>query len=147
MTLRALWLGLGILLFSAGVLAGDPSVLRLEITGLEAVEGNIIISVYDNEDDWLGENAVLTKTVVIADSRVDGVVITELALPWGNYAVSLFYDVNGNAELDTNFIGIPREPLAISNNVRPRFGPPKYRDAEFALDAAVTVQRIAITSI
>lgn len=144
---RLLWLVLGLLLLPAGSLAGETAILRLEITGLEDVEGNVIVSAYDNEDDWLGEGAVLTETIDIAASRIEGVVIAELALPHGHYAVSLFYDANGNAQLDTNFIGIPREPLAISNNVRPRFGPPKYRDAEFAHDADVTVQRIAMTSI
>ena len=33
----------------------------------------------------------------------------------GSYAVLVFHDVNGNGELDQNFMGIPREPLGFSN--------------------------------
>ena len=33
----------------------------------------------------------------------------------GSYAVLVFQDVNGNGELDQNFMGIPREPLGFSN--------------------------------
>lgn len=33
----------------------------------------------------------------------------------GRYAVLAFHDVNGNGELDQNFMGIPREPLGFSN--------------------------------
>lgn len=37
------------------------------------------------------------------------------ALDPGRYAVMVFHDVNGNGELDRNFMGIPREPLGFSN--------------------------------
>ena len=32
-----------------------------------------------------------------------------IGLPEGEYAISLFHDENENKELDTNFIGIPKE--------------------------------------
>lgn len=136
-----------ILLAGAAVATAEEATLRVEIAGLEDVEGNVIVSVYDNEDDWLGRGSVVTRTVDIASARADGLVVTELSLPTGRYAVSLFYDENGNGELDSNFIGIPREPVALSNNARPRFGPPRYSDAVFALEAAGTIQRITIGSI
>ena len=67
--------------------------------------------------------------------------------PAGDYAISLYYDENNNGTLDSNFIGIPKEPVALSNNARPKFGPPKYRDAVFALEAGGTTQKITIESI
>jgi MipA family protein len=48
------------------------------------------------------------------------------ALPAGNYAVTFFHDANDNGVLDRNAIGIPREPVAFSNNTRPRLGPPRF---------------------
>lgn len=131
---------------SPGAIAQDAS-LRLEISGLSQVEGAVIISVYDSEDEWLGEGAFNTTTVEIADALAGDLVVAEIALPPGQYAVSLFYDENGNGKLDSNFIGIPREPVALSNNARPKFGPPKYRDAVFSLGAEGLTQRIAIESI
>ena len=51
----------------------------------------------------------------------------------GDYAITLFQDSNNNKKLDTNFIGIPNEPVALSNNHRPRFGPPKFSKAKVTI--------------
>jgi uncharacterized protein (DUF2141 family) len=40
---------------------------------------------------------------------------------------------------------MPKEPAGLSNNLRPRFGPPKYQDASFTVTAGVvTEQKIAL---
>ncbi|MCB1695425.1 MAG: DUF2141 domain-containing protein [Pseudomonadales bacterium] len=128
-------------------LAQDMGTVRVEIAGLQGATGNIYIAVYDSEDNWLGKDTVLRREVAIADALEGELVLSELQLPAGSYAFSVFYDVNNNGELDTNFIGIPKEPVAISNNARPGFGPPKYKDAVFTLGAEPVVQRIEIESI
>jgi uncharacterized protein (DUF2141 family) len=56
-------------------------------------------------------------------------------LPAGSYAVSAAHDVNGNGRPDKNFLGIPTEPWAVSNNVRPTLRPPKFAEAAFTLTA------------
>jgi uncharacterized protein (DUF2141 family) len=121
--------------------------LTVELTGLQQVEGNLYIAVYDSDDTWLGDTTVLDRKVVIADARDGELVSTELQLPPGDYALSIFYDSNNNGELDTNFIGIPKEPVALSNNARPKFGPPKYKDAVFTLGAEPLTQRISMEKI
>ena len=55
-------------------------------------------------------------------------------VPPGAYALVVHYDENNDGQIDKNFIGIPREPIAFSNGYRPK-GPPSYRRAEFALSA------------
>ena len=56
-------------------------------------------------------------------------------LPAGSYAVSAAHDVNGNGKPDKNFVGIPTEPWAVSNNVRPTLRPPRFAEAAFVLTA------------
>ncbi len=46
-------------------------------------------------------------------------------VPSGAIAVGVFIDENANGILDKSFIGIPREPVALSNNYRPK-GPPAF---------------------
>lgn len=58
-----------------------------------------------------------------------------LDLPPGTYAVSLYEDLNGNHKLDHNWIGIPREPVGVSNNPVARLGAPKFGDSSFHLAA------------
>jgi outer membrane protein len=53
-------------------------------------------------------------------------------LPAGSYAMVLFLDKNNNGALDKNFMGIPNEPIAFSNQYRPK-GPPNFRQAQFTL--------------
>lgn len=127
--------------------AQEAGTVRLEISGLKDVTGDLYIAVYDSDDDWLGDDTVARQKVVIEEAREGELVCSELQLPLGEYAFSVFYDVNNNGELDTNWIGIPNEPVAISNNARPRFGPPSYDDAVFTLGAEPVVQQISIESI
>jgi uncharacterized protein (DUF2141 family) len=143
-----------LLMISVASSAGeDPqpipkTALRVEVTGLQNAQGNIYIAVYDSDDTWLGDEIVLGQQVAIAEARSeDGLVSTELDLPPGEYALSIFHDSNNNGELDTNFIGIPKEPVALSNNARPKFGPPKYKDAVFTLGDEPLTQRISMEDI
>lgn len=128
----------------------DPGVqtpVRVELEGLVGATGAVYIAVYDNDDDWLGDEVFTSSEVDIESSRVGELVITELLLPPGQYAMTMFYDVNGNGELDTNFIGMPKEPIAMSNNARAKFGPPRYEDSVFDVVLEPVIQRVKIKSL
>ena len=129
--------------------ASEPATtsLRVELTGLASAQGNLYIAVYDSDDTWLGDETVLEQKVVIADARDGELVSAELQLPPGEYALSIFHDSNNNGELDTNFMGIPKEPVALSNNARPKFGAPKYKDAVFTVGSEAVVQQISMEEI
>jgi len=68
----------------------------------------------------------------ILSSSISG--ITELHindLPEGQYALAIYHDENGNDELDTNWLGIPKEPIGFSNSKMRTFGPPGFEDCAF----------------
>ncbi|MEM1113602.1 MAG: DUF2141 domain-containing protein [Pseudomonadota bacterium] len=119
----------------------------IELEGLAEAEGSVYVSAYDSPDTWLGDETVMTQEVEIDTARDGELVRFTLDLAPGEYALSIFYDANGNDELDTNWIGLPKEPVALSNNARPKFGPPKYKDAVFTLGEEPVVQRIQIEAI
>jgi uncharacterized protein (DUF2141 family) len=52
--------------------------------------------------------------------------------PPGTYAVAVYHDINSNHKLDTNFLGIPSEPVGASNDAKGSMGPPHFADAKFA---------------
>jgi uncharacterized protein (DUF2141 family) len=119
--------------------------LRVVATNVKSDQGKIYIWVYDKKDDWLSDRYRTQKSVTVAGNRTDDTVTTELLLPAGEYALSVFQDVNDDGKLARNFIGIPKEPAGLSNNLRPRFGPPKYKDAKFNLTVGAMVeQKIAL---
>ena len=57
-------------------------------------------------------------------------------LPAGEYAIQVMHDRDG--KLDTNFVGIPNEPWAFSNNSTGNMGPRKWADVKFVLSDDVT---------
>lgn len=59
-------------------------------------------------------------------------------VPEGDLAVSCFHDENGNQKCDTNFLGIPKEGVAVSRDAKGFMGPPKYKNAKLVYPACGT---------
>jgi uncharacterized protein (DUF2141 family) len=143
-TLQYLLLGMACQVSLAEDLTG---IVMVEISGLKGATGSVFISVYDSDSTWLSDETVMNQKVVIAESLDGDLVRTELHLPLGEYALSAFYDKDDDGELDTNFVGMPKEPIAMSNNAVAKFGPPDYSDAVFSLGAEPIIQSIIMRDI
>ena len=147
---RAFLFNLFLGIFAVQWVAADDltGILIVEISGLKNATGDVYVAVYNSDDDWLSEDAVFaSEKVAIADALDGELVRTELQLPLDDYALTVFYDADGDGELDTNFIGIPKEPFAMSNNAVAKFGPPKYDEAVFTLGAEPHIQHIIIQTL
>jgi uncharacterized protein (DUF2141 family) len=133
------------LLAGAGAAAADDVNLRVVATNVKTDQGKLYVWVYDKKDDWLSDRYRTQKSVAVAGNRQDDKVTVDLLLPAGEYALSIFQDVNDDGKLERNFIGLPKEPAGLSNNLRPKFGPPKYKDAAFpVVVGTVTEQKIEL---
>jgi len=62
----------------------------------------------------------------------------------GRYAVALWHDVNNDGKVDSNWLGIPTEPVGASNNAKGRFGPPKFASASFEYRPPLLQQTIRL---
>lgn len=51
----------------------------------------------------------------------------------GIYAFVVYIRVNLNNKLDKNFVGIPKEPYAFSNNAEGFLGSPSFENASFVI--------------
>ena len=123
-----------ILFVGAAVLAASQvsaASLTVVISNMRSDIGVLNIGIYDNKNDWLGSSAVQKRSLTMREHNVDGVVTTSFDVEPGEYAISVHQDDNDNGKMDTNFIGIPKEPTGLSNGAVPKFGPPKYKDAAF----------------
>jgi uncharacterized protein (DUF2141 family) len=65
-------------------------------------------------------------------------------LPEGEWAVAITQDLNNNDKIDKNFIGIPTEPYAFSNNFRPTVAAPVFDDCKFTVDGPGKVVSIVL---
>jgi uncharacterized protein (DUF2141 family) len=119
--------------------AQAPGPLSITISNIYPVEGDLYIAIYDNDEDYMEIEQAAFQKIAIVQGATQTIVISEV--PEGEYAVSVFHDLNGNGELDTNAIGIPGEPYGFSNDARGRFGPPKFKYTKFAFPG---IQEISI---
>ena len=113
------------LLFSQNTTAG----LQIQVSNVKAVNGQIVVAVFNSDKTFLKESVICGLGYPVTST--DDMIVALPALPFGNYALSIYHDKNDNYELDTNLLGIPKEPYGFSNNARGSFGPPAYADAEF----------------
>jgi uncharacterized protein (DUF2141 family) len=99
--------------------------LTVEVSNIKEAKGNVNVGLFTNEDDFLKKSAV--GKIVKADREIINVVFENL--PIGNYAVSVIHDENANGELDSNFMGIPKEGFGFGNDAMGMFGPPSFEKA------------------
>ena len=112
--------------------------LTVQVVGVTSDTGNIMLAVYDKADGFLKEGKAVMG---VSTKAVSG--ITELHiddLPEGQYALAIYHDENGNEELDTNWLGIPKEPIGFSNSKMKAFGPPKFKECAFHFKADKQIQ-------
>ena len=120
---------------AAQFFAAHPAQTRLtvRVTGLRSDRGSVVVALFHtsagfpDSDDKAWASATIPANV--------GSVSTEIifpALPPGEYAVSLFHDENNDRKFNTSF-GFPTEGFGVSNNPKPRFGPPHWSDAKFVV--------------
>ena len=115
--------------------------LTLVVEGLKDDEGEVKVALADSEEDYKGDEPFRGAAIAIRERRAQH---TFPDVPFGDYAIKLFHDRNSNDRLDTNFLGIPKESYAFSNNARGRFGPPSFDKARFAIDSRVDTLVIRI---
>jgi len=65
-------------------------------------------------------------------------------LPKGEWAVAITQDMNNNDKIDKNFLGIPTEPYAFSNNVRPTVAAPGFDECKFMVSGPGKVVSIVL---
>ena len=107
--------------------------LVIDVHGVPASKGKISIAIYDSAEDFLKFDKAVTSRSAEAHQGITRLSIDNL--PKGEYAVAVFYDANGNDELDTNWLGVPKEKVAFSKAKMRTFGPPKYKDCCFKVYA------------
>ncbi|WP_299362720.1 DUF2141 domain-containing protein [Winogradskyella sp.] len=105
--------------------------ISITISDIKKVEGDLYFLLYDEQDGFPKEKEKALKVGRLS-SYDDSASYTFENVPYGVYAVAFFQDENENGKLDSNLIGIPKEPVGASNMTS--FGKPSYRKCKFELD-------------
>ncbi len=141
--LYPLYLFFAVLLLTASAAPPVHAALELIIGNVTKQSGSIWVGIYESEEDFLNrEKARLLAVEVIQKGsltiKIDSLQIGK------QYAFALFHDINGNGELDRNFLGIPTEPWAFSRPLPSRFRLPHFHEVKFTLRFQKNQQAVSL---
>ncbi|MGB3618748.1 MAG: DUF2141 domain-containing protein [Catalinimonas sp.] len=123
--------------FAAASSVRAQGTLTLSISGLETQKGKVYVAIYNQAEGWL-ESETSFKRGIFATSG-DPTQIKFEDVPAGTYAVSLYHDENGNGEMDSNLVGVPKEGYGFSQNPKITFSAPDFDECAFEHSGAQTL--------
>jgi uncharacterized protein (DUF2141 family) len=98
--------------------------ITINVQGIRNKNGKIAALVFSNQNGFPSEVAKALAQARI-DAATGNATITLKNVPAGKIAITILHDENNNGKLDTNFVGIPKEGVAMSGkplgNAAPKF--------------------------
>lgn len=133
-----------VLLFPCSLFAQDDrGAIVVEITGFRNSDGQVGVLLFSREEGFPMDHSLAEKKIFAGiDQNACRVKLEDI--PYGIYGISVFHDENADGKLKKNFFGIPREGIGVSRNPTIRFGPPRFKEANFTLDSNEQSLAIAI---
>ncbi len=125
---RFSWFALLLFIATGKSLASE---IILDINNTDKARGRVYVALC-NEANFMRQRC--DYEVARAASR-GATVVSFTGVPPGDYAISAFYDLNGNQKLDKNLWGAPKEPVAFSNNASASYGAPEFAAARVTVEA------------
>jgi uncharacterized protein (DUF2141 family) len=116
----------------------EKGTLSIQLKNIRKTDGVIYVFLYNYENQY--PRKPLTYYSVKKDKIVNGAlkVNIENVAYHSNYAIALVDDENNNDDLD-RILGIPTEGFGFSNNVRPLFSLPNYKELLFSFTHEKTI--------
>ena len=113
------------------------STLSVRVDGVRNDRGVVLVSLYDRAEGFPRDRGAVLLTQRVAAS--EGSVYADFGeLLWGEYAIAVLHEENDSGDMDSNFIGLPKEGYGFSNNVKPKLKAPSFDDTKFRVDAGET---------
>jgi uncharacterized protein (DUF2141 family) len=101
--------------------------MTVVVKNVKSDVGTVRLAVYSSEDQFMKNEIAGTEVKAVNGQAV--AVFKNLGT--GTYAISVMHDANDNKELDSNFMGVPKEGFGFSNDAMGMFGPPDFKKASF----------------
>lgn len=119
--------------------ASSGCTLRIHVDGFRNTKGNLGTVVFTSPEGWPENISKAYRTGPAAIEQANHIATAVWShLPPGNYAVAAIHDENGNAKLDRNMFGIPREGFGFANNPRVVLSAPPFSRAQVHVGCPAT---------
>jgi uncharacterized protein (DUF2141 family) len=120
---------------AAGLSTAQAADLKVSVQGIKSETGVVYYALFDKA-------GFTQKSLAVARSDIKQATALFENLSPGEYAVTIYVDVNENGKLDKNFVGMPQEPYGFSNDAMGTMGPPGFEAAAIKLgdeNQAITI--------
>lgn len=108
--------------------------VEVAVQGVRNTRGVVRVALCTSAE-FLGDHCAYNAAV----PAQRGTVLVRLAdVPSGAYAAQAWHDEDNSAHMDRDLFGIPRMGVGFSNDPPLAFGPPKFDDAQFAVEQKVS---------
>lgn len=105
--------------------------ITIVVSNVKTLEGNIELGIFNDSKSFLKKGK---EHQTHSKEATNNTVIFYLkGLNKGDYAVSLFHDINSDNKCNLNILGRPKEPYGFSNNVKLKLFKPNYEDCTFTV--------------
>lgn len=107
---------------------------EIVVTGIKENSGTIVISIHDSSESFRKHIPYRNVELAVTGDKA----VYHIRLKAGDYVFCVYHDVNGDGKLNTNAIGIPKEPFGFSNYDGK--GPPgNFKKHKVFIDGAAAV--------
>jgi uncharacterized protein (DUF2141 family) len=122
-----------------------PYSILLTVNNVKSAKGIITVDVHGEDPErWLKKGGRIGRVRVPA-SKGQTVICVPIERA-GTYALALYHDKDHNLKLNKNWIGLPSEPFAVSNDAPIRLGPPSFKDAAFPVEGPLTPATVTLSN-
>ena len=122
------------------VRANANFVMHVIINGVKQNTGSVRVAVYDKAETFLQAKKYISTKSIVAD--MNSPLQLDFSLPFGDYAVTAYHDINDDHHLDQNYLGVPTEPYALSNNVNVKWRRPTFEETKISFNK--TEQKVSL---
>jgi uncharacterized protein (DUF2141 family) len=111
-------------------------VLVVNVDGFRNADGRARVAVFSRQEGFPDSESGAFRAAVV-EIKGGRVQVRFDHLPYGEYAVAMYHDENGDARFNKGAFGIPKEGYGVSNNVVHRLRAPDFTEARFVLASGV----------
>ena len=129
-------LAAAVLLAPSPALAVGDGTLNIDISGLHSTKGQLIVCLWKDKPGFPTCQKRRTAQRKLVPDTAPALEVSFPGLAPGAYAVTVQHDENGDGKMQSNFIGMPKEGVGVSNNPG---GMPGYAKSLFNLAGNGTI--------
>ena len=104
--------------------------LEVSLKAVRNAKGQLRIAVFNDPKEFPRGDEISSLNIKAKSGDVTALI---KGMKPGKYAIAIHHDENSNKQMDTNFIGLPKEGYGFSNDARVFLGPPNFSAASFVI--------------